>query len=149
MGQIDNSFLMLLLAGFALALGLVFFLISRLTESVQLRSEEILLAKEQLASEKNDLAALCHAATNTDQRLVMLEQQLAEMDERLLTLQTEDRGDRSYHMAIQQAQNGATLEQLSDDFNISHEEADLIVRLYGSDHSSLDDDSGDEVRIDL
>lgn len=148
MGQIDNSFLMLLLIGFAIALGLVFFLVFRLAESARLRSEEILIIKEQLASEKDDLLVFGHTATNMGQRLMTLERRLSEAGEQLSMLQTEDHGDRSYHIAIQQAKSGATLEQLTDDFNISHEEADLIIRLHGSSNSNLGDDFDDEISID-
>ncbi|RLA23628.1 MAG: hypothetical protein DRQ61_03390 [Gammaproteobacteria bacterium] len=139
----------ILFAGFSLALALLLFLLFKLHKVTQFQAGQAELFNSRLDSKENDLAALTISAVGMDRKIELLEQRLSEVEEQLLEVSQHEQGDSSYHSAIRQAQDGASFDQLVDECNISREEADLIVRLYGSSDSGLVSEWSDKNRVDL
>jgi hypothetical protein len=123
----------ILFVGFAIALAILLYLLLKLLSISQFQAQKIEATELQLESEENNLAALIISAKGMDEKIVLLEQRLLNAEEQLLEASERSQEDPSYHSAIRQAQSGASVQELVDECNISREEADLIIRLYGSD----------------
>ncbi|MCF6281617.1 MAG: DUF2802 domain-containing protein [Candidatus Polarisedimenticolaceae bacterium] len=80
---------------------------------------------------RSTLNALCSSAVGVDRRMNKLEQDKIELQQRQETIEQHSRSDRPYAEAIRLAQQGAAASKLVDEFNMSSNEADLIVMLHG------------------
>jgi hypothetical protein len=114
-------------------LTLLFYLLFKVKKLTQDQAEKIALIEDKLASENTKVALFSSAAMGVDGRVLSLELRLSELECALEESESKEKGDASYHSAIRQAKSGSDRESLVKECNISREEADLIVRLYGSD----------------
>ena len=81
---------------------------------------------------KRTLNALCSSAVGVDRRMGRLEVGKRELQQRQETIEQHTKSDHPYADAIKVAQKGATASQLVEEFEISRNEADLIVMLHGA-----------------
>ena len=89
-------------------------------------------------SKTSELAALCSAALIQDQRIYNLEEKLrmaieveGEQDYGEAEIDLDPSGEDSYQSAIQGIKQGVDAQQLVDQWGMSRDEADLLVRLHG------------------
>lgn len=115
------------------ALSLLLYLLFKVKKMTRDQAEKIEFIEGELASESAKLAILSSTATGVDGRALSIEQRLTKLEFELEKSEQHEQGDASYHSAIRQAQSGSDRDRLVKECNISREEADLIVRLYGSD----------------
>jgi len=92
---------------------------------------------QELAKLKSTLNALISSAVGVDRRVNMLEKGKIELQQRQESMEQHNRSDRPYAEAIHRAQQGATANQLMDEFEMSQNEADLIVMLHRSSNPEL------------
>ncbi len=116
-----------------IALTLLLYLLFKVKKLAQDQVEKIELIESNLASERSKIALLSSASIGVDGRALSIESRLLELECALEKSESNEQGDASYHSAIRQAKSGSGRESLVKECNISREEADLIVRLYGSD----------------
>ncbi len=79
---------------------------------------------------KSTLNALISSAVGVDRRMNAVERGKIELQQRQESIEQHNRSDRPYAEAIHMAQQGATAEQLMNEFDMSPNEADLIVMLH-------------------
>ncbi len=132
-----------LFVAISIVLAILLYLLLRLFSITQFQAKKIDSAELRLESEKNDLATLIVSADGMDEKILFLEQRLMRLEEKLSEIGKRGQRESSYHSAIRQAQSGVGFQKLVDDCNISREEADLIVRLYGSDEAAADNKDED------
>lgn len=91
---------------------------------------------EQLNQEidklKSTLNALISSAVGVDRRMNAVERGEIELQQRQESIEQHNRSDRPYAEAIHMAQQGATADQLMGEFDMSRNEADLIVMLHSA-----------------
>ncbi len=101
----------------------------RLQQHNKIKIEQLNREIDQL---KSTLNALISSAVGVDRRVDMLEQGKIELQQRQDSMEQHSRSDRPYAEAIHRAQQGETASQLMDEFDMSQNEADLIVMLHRS-----------------
>ena len=99
------------------------------------------LAKRQLELETELAAARAalaqaevaagEAAEQLQQRLAETETRIATVEERQEQLRLMEEGDGDYGRAIRMARQGASAEELAQDFGLNRGEAELLVSLHG------------------
>jgi len=89
-------------------------------------------ANQDIDKLKNTLNALISSAVGVDRRMDAVERGKIELQQRQESIEQHSRSDRPYAEAIHKAQQGATADQLMDEFNMSRNEADLIVMLHSA-----------------
>ena len=99
------------------------------------------LAKRQLELETELAAARAalaqaevaagEAAEQLQQRLAETETRIAAVEERQEQLRLMEEGDGDYGRAIRMARQGASAEELAQDFGLNRGEAELLVSLHG------------------
>ena len=88
-------------------------------------------AQSQIEALSDNFNALCAGAAGVDQRLLQVEQQGRDLAKRQENLDERQRGGQPYGEAIQKVHQGATAEQLVEEFGLSQSEAELVVMLHG------------------
>jgi hypothetical protein len=88
---------------------------------------------------KNDIYGLCSAALNvnentakTHEQLHDLKQQLANIVEKISELEQSDFVNSPYNVDIRKIRDGANVEELMRQSDLSYDEAALLIRLHGS-----------------
>ncbi|MET0105409.1 MAG: DUF2802 domain-containing protein [Sedimenticola sp.] len=84
---------------------------------------------EYLASNLN---ALCSGAVGVDQRVSKLEKKGRDLEHRQESIETKKQSDRPYGEAIQMVHQGATVNRLIDELDLSRSEAELLYSLHGT-----------------
>ena len=79
-----------------------------------------------------DLAGLCSAAVNIDNRILINDQQLKSLLEKVADYGNEEHSVQPYQRVIQKIRDGADEDELIREFDLSHAEAGLLIRLHGS-----------------
>lgn len=118
----------MILVGFiinALLIAVVYWLMDRRYRS------EVDKLNQEMVELKRSLNALCSSAVGVDRRMGLLEQYNRDLQQHQETIGQQTKSDHPYVDAIKVAQKGATANQLVDEFEISRNEADLIVMLHG------------------
>ena len=87
---------------------------------------------------KNDIFGLCSAAltvnentANTNEQLHELKQQVAHILEKMNEFQQNDLVNRTYNVDIRKIRDGASIDELMRQSDLSYDEAALLVRLHG------------------
>jgi len=87
-----------------------------------------------------DIAGLCSAAVTVDDHLRSNAQQMLELldkigrEQHTVHEQQEEQPARPYSNAIESARSGADIEELMQDYGLSHDEAVLLIRLHAAVH---------------
>lgn len=97
------------------------------TRQLELETE---LAAARAALAQAEVAA-GEAAEQLQQRLAESETRLAAVEERQEQLRLMEEGDGDYGRAIRMARQGASAEELAQDFGLNRGEAELLVSLHG------------------
>ena len=127
----------MLVAAPALLLGLVAWvgaasLNRRLAQQVA-RSAEL---QQQLDLVRQSISGLTAGAVGMDRRMKCLEVREKALSERQETYEIQQVDDQPYGHAIRLVQQGAGVNRLIQELDLSESEADLIVRLHGQRHSA-------------
>ena len=127
----------MLVAAPALLLGLVAWvgaasLNRRLAQQVA-RSAEL---QQQLDLVRQSISGLTAGAVGMDRRMKCLEVREKALSERQETYEIQQVDDQPYGHAIRLVQQGAGINRLIQELDLSESEADLIVRLHGQRHSA-------------
>ncbi len=112
-------------------------LIFLLHNYMQLKHKYLRL-NDTVQSNKSDVSGLCAAAltvnnhiNSTNQKLKDFDEKFNELLERMNELQQEA-VDSPYHVDIRKIREGANVEQLMHDSDLSYDEASLLIRLHGA-----------------
>jgi len=97
------------------------------TRQLELETE---LAAARAALAQAEVAA-GEAAEQLQQRLAETEARIAAVEERQEQLRLMEEGDGDYGRAIRMARQGASAEELAQDFGLNRGEAELLVSLHG------------------
>jgi len=97
------------------------------TRQLELETE---LAAARAALAQAEVAA-GEAAEQLQQRLAETETRIAAVEERQEQLRLMEEGDGDYGRAIRMARQGASAEELAQDFGLNRGEAELLVSLHG------------------
>jgi cell shape-determining protein MreC len=88
---------------------------------------------------KNDIFGLCSAALVVDEKNALmneqihdLKQQLAHLLEKINELQQSDSMNSPYNVDIRKIRDGASVEELMQQSDLSYDEAALLIRLHGA-----------------
>ncbi len=84
-----------------------------------------------------DIAGLCSAAVSVDKHLRSNAQQILELLDKIGHEQHtgHEQPDQPYRHAIQSARSGADIDELIQDYGLSHDEAVLLIRLHVAAHN--------------
>ena len=87
----------------------------------------------------NDIAGLCSAALTVDNRIALVDRQIAYTDEQINDLQAKhaeaeqnEQSAHPYSVDIRKVRSGASVHELMQNSGLSHDEAALLIRLHGS-----------------
>jgi uncharacterized protein YoxC len=79
-----------------------------------------------------DIAGLCSAAVSVDNSLLDSRDQLKNIVEKITDFeQHEQQTAQPYHNAIQRVRQGADINELTQEYGLSQDEAVLLIRLHG------------------
>jgi hypothetical protein len=92
--------------------------------------KKLLVLQDIVNTLNRDMVGLCTASVSVDQRLNDTDDALAELFEKLAEVEQLSQASQPYYGAIQQAHNGASAEDLMQQFNMSRDEAVLLIRLH-------------------
>lgn len=87
-----------------------------------------------------DLSGVCAAAINVDRRLYENDGQMKNLLKQLENFEHPEQDAHPYHSAISKVKSGVDPQSLAEECGFSQGEAELMVRLYGSEpngHDSL------------
>lgn len=100
---------------------------------MRLRGAEARLRQleEALELQRQSISGLTAGAVGMDRRLFALEGRERLLTERQETYENQQTDERPYGHAIRLVQQGAGMDRLVDELDLSESEADLIVRLHG------------------
>lgn len=131
-GWMNMSDLILIVAGSAIvisaALGVVVLLLRRQLER---SSAQIAELRSQLEWMRQSISGLTSGAVGVDRRVQHLEDSARTLSERQETYDNQQAEERPYGHAIRLVQQGAGINRLIQELDLSESEADLIVRLHG------------------
>jgi len=127
----DIRVLYLALAGIAVALIAIFWLLFLLLRTNSKLKRDYAELARALARQEGDLAGLCSAGVNVDLRLMEQAQRIRSCLERIESLPSE-KAIHPYHAAIERIRNGAQVQDLVSEYGLSLSEASLLARLHGS-----------------
>lgn len=85
----------------------------------------------QLALLRQSISGLTAGAVGVDRRLMRLEDREKLLAERQETYENQQTDEQPYGQAIRLVQQGAGVNRLVDELELSESEADLLVRLHG------------------
>jgi len=89
--------------------------------------------KAEIADLNTNFSALCAGSAGVDRRLLQVERQGVEMEQRQLSLsQQQPTTEQPYGEAIQRVHQGADAAQLVVEFGLSQSEAELVVMLHAA-----------------
>lgn len=102
------------------------------SRSNQVVSSRLNAMESRLEAMKNDLSGLCSGALGVDDRVSSNEKRVRALIQRLEEMEAEDQDDdvKTYQRAIQMAQQGSSEEELVNQFQLTTDEAALLIRLY-------------------
>ena len=127
----------MLVAAPALLLGLVAWVgavsLNRRLALQVARSAEL---QQQLDLVRQSISGLTAGAVGMDRRMKCLEVREKALSERQETYEIQQVDDQPYGHAIRLVQQGAGVNRLIQELDLSESEADLIVRLHGQRHSA-------------
>lgn len=86
---------------------------------------------EYVARSSRDIASLCSAAVAVDNRMLSTDEVVRDLVEKIADYAQSEQSSQPYHSAIQQARNGASIEDLMQTSGLSRDEAALLIRLHG------------------
>ena len=118
----------MILTGFAVAVMLLTVIQWLTGRRYQMKIDEL---NQEIEVLKGTLNVLCTSAVGVDRRVGKLEQGKRELQQRQETIEQNNKPDQPYAEAIRVVQQGATANQLVEEFGISRNEANLIVMLHG------------------
>lgn len=78
-----------------------------------------------------DLKGLYSAANHLTERLIQAERTIADLEKKTDDFDDQQRNDHPYSTAIKLVKNGARVEDLVEQCNVTQDEAELLVRLHG------------------
>lgn len=133
MSELDVA---LLLAGIALAVALLAWISAagarRRLAAEQLRaSEREQDLERQLVLVRQSISGLTAGTVGMDRRMKRLEDREKALSERQETYEIQQSDDQPYGQAIRLVQQGAGVNRLVDELELSESEAELIVRMHG------------------
>lgn len=92
--------------------------------------------QQQLALVRQSISGLTAGAVGMDRRMQNLEAREKALSERQETYEIQQGDEQPYGHAIRLVQQGAGVNRLIQELDLSESEADLIVRLHGQRHSA-------------
>lgn len=92
--------------------------------------KKLLTLQDVVNTLNRDMVGLCTASVTVDQRLTDVDDAVTELFEKLAEVEQLSQASQPYYGAIQQAHNGASAEDLMQQFNMSRDEAVLLIRLH-------------------
>ena len=99
-------------------------------EHRKLRASDNALS-ESLKQLNRDLAGLCSAAVSVDDKLLINDQQLRDLFEKIADLGDDELSVGPYESIIQRVRDGIGVEALISEYNLSLDEARLLIRIHG------------------
>ncbi len=89
--------------------------------------------KDHLERYNKDIAGLCSAAVSVDARLANNNEQLKGIEEKVIDFeQQKQQSTQPYHSAILKVREGANVEDLVQQCDLTQEEAKLLISLHGN-----------------
>jgi hypothetical protein len=136
--SVSNDFLLMGFSIMTLAFVVTFFAVLWLSRLVwQLKRESANLTAI-VDGNKNDIFGLCSAAltvnentAKTHEQLHELKQQLTHVVEKISELEQSDFVNSPYNVDIRKIRDGASVEELMRQSDLSYDEAALLIRLHG------------------
>lgn len=119
------AFLSLILAA---AAGFVAWQARQQLAALQAQLQEV---QTRQSMQQQSISGLTAGAVGMDRRLRRAEASSKVLNERQETIENQAASEQPYGQAIRMVQQGASVERLIDELQLSESEADLIVRLHG------------------
>lgn len=125
MSEIILLFLIFLVVVLAIA---CFFFYRQLTEY----QGRLRYLEQQVKWHAQSISGLTAGTLGVDKRLRALQQSEKELTQRQDSFEAQNLPDMPYEQAIRSVQQGASIDQLIDEYGLSESEASLIFQLHGS-----------------
>lgn len=136
--NVPDEFLFLSLGIIALAFFMILFAVLWLSRLVFQLKRECAALTVIVNSNKNDIYGLCSAAltvnentSSAKEQLHDLKQQLVHVTEKIREFEQSDFVNSAYNGDIRKIRDGASVEQLMKQSELSYDEAALLIRLHG------------------
>jgi FtsZ-interacting cell division protein ZipA len=128
----NMSELSLVVAGVAVVLIVVLGLwFIRMRRQMDYLSAQVTGLQSELAWFRQSISGLTSGAVGVDRRVQQLESSARSLSDRQETYENQQADERPYGHAIRLVQQGAGINRLIQELDLSESEADLIVRLHG------------------
>ncbi|MGR9054120.1 MAG: DUF2802 domain-containing protein, partial [Gammaproteobacteria bacterium] len=93
---------------------------------------EIRFLNARVEGHNSDIAGLCSAAVTVDSRLTGADDLLKNLAAKLSEAETGEAAEQSYQHVLESVRQGADEAELMQRFDISRDEAALLIRLHGA-----------------
>ncbi len=110
--------------------------VSRSDSEVKQLKQFVSLQQKQLKDLSHELNTMTSAAHGVGKRITQLAGQIRELDDRQEEFDLKDQGSHSMQQAIALVHKGASVEELIENCEMSHGEAELLIMVHGQSEQS-------------